>query len=97
MAPNCTRWRLFVQVESPPLEHQSFFSVLIAVEPREPILDELLAKLGRHTKGSGCLYIKKLADVEDVKVLETLVRNEAGARPSLRPPQSPTSRRCRRR
>ena len=34
----------------------------------------LLAKLGKHTSGKGCLYIKKLADV-DRTVLETLVRN----------------------
>jgi len=34
----------------------------------------LLAKLGKHTTGKGCLYIKKLADV-DRKVLETLVTN----------------------
>jgi len=33
---------------------------------------ELLAKLGKHTTGKGCLYIKKLADV-DQKVLEELV------------------------
>lgn len=32
----------------------------------------LLAKLGKHTTGKGCLYIKKLADV-DQHVLETLV------------------------
>jgi hypothetical protein len=32
----------------------------------------LLAKLGKHTTGKGCLYIKKLADV-DSKVLEALV------------------------
>jgi hypothetical protein len=32
----------------------------------------LLAHLGKHTTGKGCLYIKKLADV-DPKVLETLV------------------------
>jgi hypothetical protein len=32
----------------------------------------VLAKLGKHTTGKGCLYIKKLADV-DVKVLETLL------------------------
>src|SRR5579863_7894266 len=31
----------------------------------------LLAKLGRHTTGKGCLYIKKLADVDQV-VLEAL-------------------------
>jgi hypothetical protein len=34
----------------------------------------LLAKLGRHTTGKGCLYIKKLADV-DRTVLETLITN----------------------
>lgn len=34
----------------------------------------VLAKLGRHTTGKGCLYIKKLADV-DKTVLETLVKN----------------------
>ena len=32
----------------------------------------LLAKLGRHTTGKGCLYIKKLADV-DQEVLEAMV------------------------
>ena len=31
--------------------------------------EALLAKLGKHTTGKGCLYIKKLADV-DRKVLE---------------------------
>jgi len=34
----------------------------------------LLDKLGRHTTGKGCLYIKKLADV-DRTVLETLIKN----------------------
>ena len=32
----------------------------------------LLARLGKHTTGKGCLYIKKLADV-DQHVLEALV------------------------
>jgi len=32
----------------------------------------LLPKLGKHTTGKGCLYIKKLADVEQ-EVLEALV------------------------
>lgn len=32
----------------------------------------LLAKLGKHTTGKGCLYIKKLSDV-DQKMLESLV------------------------
>jgi len=34
----------------------------------------LLPKLGKHTTGKGCLYIKKLADV-DRKVLERLIGN----------------------
>jgi hypothetical protein len=34
--------------------------------------EALLGKLGKHTTGKGCLYIKRLADV-DRKVLETLV------------------------
>jgi len=33
-----------------------------------------LAKLGRHTTGKGCLYIKKLVDVNK-PVLETLIKN----------------------
>ena len=35
--------------------------------------EALLAKLGKHTTGKGCLYIKKLADV-DLKVLEGLIQ-----------------------
>ena len=34
----------------------------------------VLGKLGRHSTGKGCLYIKKLADV-DKTVLETLIKN----------------------
>jgi Domain of unknown function (DU1801) len=34
----------------------------------------LLPELGKHTTGKGCLYIKKLADV-DRTVLETLIKN----------------------
>ena len=34
----------------------------------------LLAKLGKHSTGKGCLYIKKLSDV-DRNVLETLIKN----------------------
>jgi hypothetical protein len=36
----------------------------------------LLAKLGKHERGKGCLYIKRLADV-DAKVLEELVRTSS--------------------
>jgi Domain of unknown function (DU1801) len=39
----------------------------------------LLAKLGKHTTGKGCLYVKKLADV-DSKVLESLVVKSVTAR-----------------
>lgn len=34
--------------------------------------DPLLTKLGKHTTGKGCLYVKRLADV-DLKVLEKLL------------------------
>jgi hypothetical protein len=34
--------------------------------------EELLGKLGKHTTGMGCLYIKKLADI-DKKVLKQIV------------------------
>ena len=39
----------------------------------------LMAKLGKHTTGKGCLYIKKLADV-DLKVLEELIDKAVAAR-----------------
>lgn len=35
-------------------------------------LEELLAKLGKHKVGKGCIYVTRLADV-DVAVLEELV------------------------
>lgn len=34
----------------------------------------MLAKLGKHTTGKGCVYVKKLADV-DQNVLKTMVAN----------------------
>jgi hypothetical protein len=37
-----------------------------------PKRDQLLAKLGKHKTGKGCLYIKTMSDV-DPKVLEQLV------------------------
>ncbi len=40
--------------------------------------EALRAKLGKHITGKGCLYIKKLADV-DQQVLETLVLKSVGA------------------
>jgi hypothetical protein len=41
-----------------------------------PIEAELFAKLGKHTTGKGCLYIKRLTDVDE-RVLEELVRDSA--------------------
>lgn len=41
--------------------------------------DELLAKLGKHKTGKGCLYINRLADV-DLKVLEAMAANALAAK-----------------
>ena len=38
-----------------------------------PGQQELLKKLGKHKAGKGCVYVKKLEDV-DRSVLETLVK-----------------------
>jgi hypothetical protein len=38
--------------------------------------DALLARLGKYTTGKGCLYIKKLADVDEA-VLAKLIDNAA--------------------
>ncbi len=43
-----------------------------------PDVEDLLAKLGKHTTGKGCVYIKNLADV-DQKVLATLIKKSAKA------------------
>jgi hypothetical protein len=40
--------------------------------------EALLARLGKHTTGKGCLYIKKLADV-DQQILETLLDKAVAA------------------
>ncbi len=34
--------------------------------------EDLLARLGKYTRGKGCLYIKRLSDV-DLAILEELV------------------------
>jgi hypothetical protein len=53
-------------------------TVLYGLRGAEEV-EELLAKLGKHTTGKGCLYIKKLADV-DPKVLEKLVTGSVAAK-----------------
>ena len=43
-----------------------------------PATEKLLAKLGKHKTGKGCLYVKKLSDV-DLEVLGALVK-QAGSK-----------------
>ena len=54
---------------------------LLGFSPRKPAIviygvaraaETMLPQLGKYTTGKGCLYIKKLADV-DVKVLEKMI------------------------
>jgi len=54
---------------------------LLGFSPRKPALvlygvartaEAMLPKLGKYTTGKGCLYIKKLADVDE-KVLEKMI------------------------
>jgi hypothetical protein len=63
---------------------------LVGFSPRKPATvfygligsqnaKKLLAKLGKHRIGKGCLYIKKLSDV-DIKVLEKLIATSASAK-----------------
>lgn len=58
-------------------------SLVVGFSPRKPATvlygllgssdsESLLARLGKHTTGKGCLYIKKLSDV-DLKVLAALI------------------------
>ncbi|MES2473002.1 MAG: DUF1801 domain-containing protein [Pseudomonadota bacterium] len=64
---------------------------VIGFSPRKPALvlyltpfkgsDALLKKLGPHTSGKACLYVKTLADV-DAKILKQLIEKSAAATPS---------------
>lgn len=45
----------------------------------EGAADEL-AKLGKHTAGKGCLYLKKLADVDETVLERIVVRSVAAMR-----------------
>jgi hypothetical protein len=44
---------------------------VLAGAPRQ---DELLKQLGKHKAGKGCLYVKKLADI-NLEVLELLIKS----------------------
>jgi hypothetical protein len=43
---------------------------------------DLLSRLGKHTTGGGCLYLKRLADVDPAVLEELLTRSVAHARAS---------------
>jgi hypothetical protein len=68
-------------------------TVLVGFSPRKPATvlygligfkdaAALLAKLGKHTTGKGCLYIKSLCDVDQKVLEELIVRSVAARRPS---------------
>lgn len=48
------------------------FSIYLWPEPVE-WRDALLAKLGKHRMGKGCLYVKRLSDI-DLDILEQLIQ-----------------------
>ena len=47
-------------------------ALTVYVWPQFEARQELLEKLGKHTRGKGCLYIKQLGDVH-VPTLEKLI------------------------
>src|SRR6187402_3098237 len=48
------------------------FSLYFYLDPEKR--EELLQKLGKHKASKGCIYIKKLADV-DAEALKTMIKN----------------------
>jgi hypothetical protein len=60
----------FVVGFSPRANAMTVYGVYDGYGPADPLFEEL----GPHTTGKGCLYIKRLSDVDET-VLERLVRN----------------------
>jgi hypothetical protein len=54
---------------SPRKQAIALYLMLAGIEPS----DEMLAKLGKYTRGKGCLYIKRLSDV-NLPTLREMVR-----------------------
>lgn len=54
-------------------------ALVLYLSAGEPMAKPLLDKLGKHTMGKGCLYIKKLADV-DGAVLKKLIARAVAKR-----------------
>lgn len=46
--------------------------ISLYLAPYDPMREELLSKLGKHTTGVGCVYIKKVQDI-DTDALRTLI------------------------
>lgn len=66
---------------------------LLGFSPRKPAIviygvartaEAMLPKLGKYTTGKGCLYIKKLADVDE-KVLEKMIAFAAKTKTKTQP------------
>lgn len=53
-------------------------AITLYIMPGFDAYDGLLKKLGKHSTGKSCLYIKKLADI-DMDVLDELVRRSVAA------------------
>ena len=60
----------FVVGFSPRKQAMTLYGLYVGYGPPDP----LLAELGPHTTGKGCLYVKQLSQI-DTTVLERLVRN----------------------
>jgi len=71
---------------------------LVAFSPRKAAIsiyaylsdenkEELLSKLGKHKASKGCIYIKKLADI-DIEILKTIVSGSVTELQKLYPPIS---------
>jgi hypothetical protein len=63
------------------------FSIYLYGYEDSQVRARLLAKLGRHRMGKGCLYVKRLDQV-DVAVLEELVRSSVAALRAAYPAQA---------
>ncbi|MGI8561403.1 MAG: DUF1801 domain-containing protein [Luteimonas sp.] len=53
-------------------------ALVLYIMPGFADCEDLLGKLGKHTTGKSCLYIKRLADV-DLDVLDALIRASVAA------------------
>jgi hypothetical protein len=60
----------FVVGFSPRKSATTIYGIYDGYGPSDPLLDEL----GPHSTGKGCLYVKRLDDI-DQRVLERLIRN----------------------